>query len=75
MACSRVVPLCPLLASLWVSASGGQEYEQITKKEKKVKPELWLNLAVCYFYLGMYQEAKEVGVLTVRPAWLLMPEH
>ena len=39
---------------------GGQEYEQITKKEKKVKPELWLNLAVCFFYLGMYQEAKEV---------------
>ncbi|KAF0289622.1 Intraflagellar transport protein 56 [Amphibalanus amphitrite] len=38
-----------------------QEYEQITKKEKKVKPELWLNLAVCYFYLGMYQEAKETA--------------
>ena len=38
-----------------------QQFELLTKKQKKPKPENWLNLACCYFFLGMYPEAEEVS--------------
>ncbi len=33
-----------------------QEYERLTRREG-CHPEVWVNLACCYFFLGMYQEA------------------
>lgn len=35
-----------------------EEYEKITKK-KSFPPEIWTNLACCYFYLGLYKESDE----------------
>lgn len=35
-----------------------EEYEKMTKRDN-FNPEVWLNLACCYFFLGMYKEADE----------------
>ena len=35
-----------------------QEYESLSKQEK-AGPEVWCNLACCYFMLGLYKEANE----------------
>jgi hypothetical protein len=34
-----------------------QEYEGLTNNES-CHPDVWINLACCYFMLGMYDEAK-----------------
>ncbi|RXG60142.1 Intraflagellar transport protein 56 [Armadillidium vulgare] len=37
------------------------EFENLTKNIKDPKNENWLNLACCYFFLGMYPEAEEAA--------------
>ena len=37
-----------------------QEYLALTKSEA-CHPDVWVNLACCYFFLGMYKEGDEVA--------------
>jgi hypothetical protein len=37
-----------------------QEYENATKEEN-CNPEVWVNLACTYFFLGMYKQAEAAG--------------
>ncbi|XP_076055072.1 tetratricopeptide repeat domain 26 [Oratosquilla oratoria] len=37
------------------------EFETMTKEQKNPSQDNWLNLACCYFYLGMYPEAEEAA--------------
>ncbi|KAJ8319242.1 hypothetical protein KUTeg_004333 [Tegillarca granosa] len=37
-----------------------EEYERLTKKDS-CHPDVWTNLACCYFFLGMYPEADEAS--------------
>ena len=37
-----------------------QEYERLTRKEG-CNPDVWTNLACCYFFLGMYQESSNAA--------------
>jgi intraflagellar transport protein 56 len=37
-----------------------KEFQNLTADAAKTNPEDWMNLACCYFYLGMYPEAEEV---------------
>ncbi len=37
-----------------------QEYERLTKKDKH-HPDVWICLACCYFFLGMYQESSKAA--------------
>ena len=37
-----------------------QEFERMTKRDG-VHPDVWTNLACCYFFLGMYPEADEAA--------------
>lgn len=55
----------PPLAGQWIAycafhlgkyQRAREEYEKLTKHES-CPPEVWINLACCYFMLGMYQEA------------------
>ncbi|XP_071489420.1 intraflagellar transport protein 56-like isoform X1 [Diadema antillarum] len=36
------------------------EYEKLTKKEN-INPDVWVNLACCYFFLGMYPESDDAA--------------
>jgi intraflagellar transport protein 56 len=38
-----------------------KEYEELTKQDG-CHPDVWCNLAVCYFYLGMYRESQEAAM-------------
>ncbi|CAL4138726.1 unnamed protein product, partial [Meganyctiphanes norvegica] len=39
-----------------------KEFQNLTKPENmKIIPENWINLACCYFFLGMYPEAEEAS--------------
>lgn len=44
-----------------------QEYEAVVEKES-VHPDVWANLACCYFMLGMYAEANSAAEKGVRSA-------
>lgn len=37
-----------------------EEYEKMTKRDG-CNPEVWINLACCYFFLGMYKESDEAA--------------
>ncbi|KAF2353085.1 Tetratricopeptide-like helical domain, partial [Trinorchestia longiramus] len=38
-----------------------KEFQNLTADKAKAKPDDWMNLACCYFYLGMYPEAEEAA--------------
>ena len=64
----RKVVLMPALCSqLWGSPLpspsplwSSQEYEALVRVDG-CNPELWCDLAVCYVYLGMYEEARSAA--------------
>lgn len=49
-----------LLSSEAVTCCLFQEYENATKEEN-CNPEVWVNLACTYFFLGMYKQAETAG--------------
>ncbi|CAG0905194.1 unnamed protein product, partial [Darwinula stevensoni] len=55
------------------------EYDAITKKMKKPPEHIWLHLACCYFFLGMYQEsdqaAKKAGKSQLKTRLLFHLSH
>lgn len=42
-----------------------QEYEALVRTDG-CHPDLWCDLAVCYVYLGMYEEARDAAAKGVR---------
>ena len=47
-------------ASQWCSFSFLKEYLALTKSEA-CHPDVWVNLACCYFFLGMYNDADNMA--------------
>ena len=38
-----------------------QEYQELVKSNTAT-PDIWINIACCYFFLGMYKESDEAAL-------------